>query len=254
LGVKRGIKALPCKKLQSIKRRKGISACQFARDLGIEQKAAWFLNHRIKEMVREKAPELLKDVVSCDETYVGGKWANMNKTKRTKMQEGGTDNKIPVMGLMEHGGKVRLTVIGKSSFKDVVRQNVDKGAILVTDEHSGYSGLDKEYNGHVTLNHSQYVFVQDGFSTNNVEGMFSQLKRMIIGIYHQVSPMHLHRYCDEATYRYNTRKIKDCDRFIDAMNKTSGRLRYQDLVQPKKQTYNGLEFTNGDSELPEEIK
>lgn len=225
--------------------KKGISSCQLARDLGIGQKAAWFLNHRIRQMVTEQAPELLQDIVSADETYVGGKWANMKKTKRTQLQESGKENKIAVMGLMEREGKARLTVIGKDSFKEVVRKNVDKGAILVTDEHSGYTGLDKEYNGHVTLNHSQLVFTQDGFSTNNVEGMFSQLKRMIIGIYHQISPYHLQAYCSEAVYRYNTRKIKDVDRFHNAMSKTAGRLKYKDLVMPKPTK--GFEFVNGEN-------
>lgn len=224
--------------------KKGISSCQLARDLGIGQKAAWFLNHRIRQMVTEQAPELLQDIVSIDETYVGGKWANMKKTKRTQMNEQGTENKTPVMGLMQREGKVRLTVIGKNSFKDIVRRNVDTKAILVTDEHLGYKGLENEYNGHVTLNHSQFVFMQDGFTTNNLEGFFSLLKRSIIGIYHQVSPAHLHRYCHEASYRYNTRKIKDCDRFIDAMKKTTGRLRYSDLIAPKKTK--GIEFINGE--------
>jgi ISXO2-like transposase domain len=168
----------------------------------------------------------------------------MSKTKRTKMQQEGKENKVAVMGLAEREGRVRLTVIGKDSFKEVVRKNVDTKAILITDEHNGYKGLQNEYNGHVTVNHSQFVFVQDGFSTNNVEGMFSQLKRMVIGIYHQISPAHLHRFCDEASYRYNTRKIKDVDRFHDAMSKTTGRLRYIDLVQPKAPTYTGIEFVN----------
>ena len=151
------------------------------------------------------------------------------------MQEQRTENKVPVMGLMERGGKARLAVIGRNSFKDMVRENVATTAIVVTDEHGAYQGLDQEYNGHVTINHSQLEFVRDGFSTNNVEGMFGILKRSIIGIYHQVSISHLHRYCNEVSYRYNTRKIKDCDRFIDAMQKTSGRLIYEDLIgRPKK--------------------
>lgn len=79
---------------------------------------------------------------------------------------------------------------------------------FLTDEHAGYRGLEKEYNGHVTVNHSHFVFTQDGFSTNNLEGFFSLFKRSIIGIYHQVSPTHLQRYCNEAPYRYNTRKLK----------------------------------------------
>jgi transposase-like protein len=229
--------------------KKGISSCQLARDLGIGQKAAWFLNHRIRQMVTEQAPELLQDIVSIDECYVGGKWDNMRKTKRTKMQEQGTENKIPVMGLVERDGKARLTVIGKNSFKDMVRKNVDKAAIIVTDEHLAYQGLDNEYSGHVTINHSQLEFMRDGFTTNNVEGMFGQLKRMIIGIYHQVSPMHLQRYCHEAEYRFNTRKIKDVERFYDAMNKTKGRLKYKELIKDSPKPTKGIEFINGGQDL-----
>lgn len=226
--------------------KKGISSCQLARDLGIGQKAAWFLNHRIRQMVTEQAPELLKEVVSADECYVGGKIGNMSKTRRKKQLESGKDNKVAVMGLMEKDGKARMTVIGKDTFKEVIRKNVDKDAILVTDEHLGYKGLENEYNKHITINHSQLEFMKDGFTTNNVEGMFGILKRMIIGIYHQVSSAHLHRYCNEATYRYNTRKIKDVDRFIDAMKKTKGRLRYKDLIIPKEDKFTGFEFVESE--------
>jgi len=144
------------------------------------------------------------------------------------------------MGLAERDGKVRLTVIGRDSFKEVIRKNVDLDAVIVTDEHTGYKGLESEFADHITINHSQLEFIRDGFSTNNVEGMFSQLKRMIIGIYHQVSPTHLHRYCHEASYRYNTRKIKDCDRFMDAMNKTRGRLKYVDLIKDSPKQTKGI--------------
>lgn len=229
--------------------KKGISSCQLARDLGIGQKAAWFLNHRIREMVIDKAPELLQEIVSVDETYVGGKWKNMKKSKRTKVHEAGVETKTPVMGLMEREGNVRLTVIGGQTLKDLVRKNVDKKAIIVTDEHSGYQGLNKEYNGHVTVNHSQLEFKTDGFTTNNVEGMFSHLKRMVIGVYHQISPFHLQAYCNEAAYRFNTRKLKDVERFIATMKKTNGRLKYKDLVMPKPKNYTGLNFLNADVEL-----
>ncbi len=224
--------------------KKGISSCQLARDLGIGQKAAWFLNHRIREMVLDKAPEKLEGTVSIDETWVGGKWKNLPKTKRTKVREAGIETKTPVMGLMQKDGRVKLTVIGKHSFKDIVRKNVATNATLVTDEHNGYEGLAKEYSGHVTINHSLLEFVKDGFTTNNLEGFFSLLKRSIIGIYHQVSPFHLHRYCTEASYRYNTRKVKDVERFFDAMKKTKGRLKYKDLIQGRPTQYTGLEFIN----------
>lgn len=229
--------------------KKGISSCQLARDLGIGQKAAWFLNHRIRAMVTEQAPELLDDVVAVDEAHIGGRWANMKKTKRTMLHEAGKDNKTSIMGMVQKEGKAKLSVIGRDTLKEKVRKNVSENAIIVTDEQIGYQGLINEYRGHVSINHSQLEFLKDGFSTNSVEGLFAMLKRSIIGIYHQVSPQHLERYCQETVYRYNTRKIKDWQRFMDAMQKTSGRLKYKDLIKdsPKRsKPTQGIEFINGE--------
>ena len=138
------------------------------------------------------------------------------------------------MGMVEQGGKAKLFVIGETTFKDHVRQNVATNATLVTDEHLGYQGLVKEYKNHVAVNHSQLEFMKNGFSTNMVEGFFSLFKRMYIGTYHVMSPYHLNRYCQEHAYRFNTRKIKDGVRFLDVMSKTQGRLKYKDLIAPKK--------------------
>lgn len=165
--------------------KKGISSCQLARDLGIGQKAAWFLNHRIREMVTDKAPQLLQDHVMVDESHVGGKFINMHKTKRARHLEAGISNKTPVMGMVQQDGKARLFVIGNAPFKYHVRQNVATSAIVVTDEHLGYQGLATEYKSHFTVNHSQLEFKRNGYSTNAVEGFFSLFKRMYIGTYHR---------------------------------------------------------------------
>jgi transposase-like protein len=215
--------------------KKGVSSCQLARDLGIGQKAAWFLIHRIREMIIEQEPELLNNVCMVDEMYCGGSISNMKKSKRHYYNLYNIDNKTPVMGMVEKGGKARLEIIArKDSFKDVVRRNVHENALIVSDEHSGYTGLANEYAGHVTINHSNLEFKKDGFSTNAVEGLFSLFKRMVIGTYHQISVKHLDRYCSEHTYRYNTRKTKDADRFMDVMNKTEGRLTYTKLTGKKR--------------------
>jgi transposase-like protein len=173
----------------------------------------------------------LENIVELDETYSGGKFANMNRARRKKYQELGIDNKTAVMGFVEREGKGRLTVIGQYSFKDMVRNNVKKEAIVITDQHLGYKGLDAEYAAHLSVNHSEMQF-RDGIAyTNGVEGFFSCLKRSIIGIYHQVSPKHLQRYCTETSYRYNTRKISDKDRFTQAVCNVEGRLRYKTLIK-----------------------
>ncbi|MBL7696135.1 MAG: IS1595 family transposase [Ferruginibacter sp.] len=217
--------------------KKGISSHQLARDLGITQKSAWFVLHRVRLIMGENAPEPLTNTVEVDECYVGGTFANMNRARRKKFQEQGIDNKTAVMGLLERDGKARLTVIGEKTFKDVVRENVSPDALLVTDTHLSYQGLVSEYAGHATVNHSQGEYRAGIAYTNSVEGFFSHFKRSIFGIYHQVSPKHLHRYCVETAYRYNYRKISDKDRFNMALSKTSGRLKYQELIKkPSKNT------------------
>ena len=212
--------------------KKGISSHQLARDMGVTQKTAWFILHRIRHIFGDPAPPPLENIVEVDETYVGGKFANMNRGKRAFMQKYERDNKTAVMGLLERDGKARLTVIGRNSFKEVVRETVNNSAVIMTDTHLAYQGLAFEYAGHGTVNHSQSQY-RDGLAyTNGVEGFFSCLKRSLIGIYHQVSPKHLQKYCEETSYRYNTRKITDKDRFVNTMMQASGhRLTYNTLIQ-----------------------
>lgn len=210
--------------------KKGISSHQLGRDLGIGQKAAWFVLCRIREILRTKSFEKLDNIVEIDETYVGGKFENMHRGRRKKWQDAGKDNKVPVMGMIERDGKARLKVIGKETFKDMVRANVSEDAQLVTDNHKGYIGLNYEFAGHNSVNHSIQEYKNGIFHTNSIEGAFSHFKRMIFGIYHQVSPKHLHRYCDEFTARWNTRKIKDVERFHNALKTTEGRLKWKDLI------------------------
>ena len=149
-------------------------------------------------------PAPLDNIVEVDETYVGGKFANMNRGKRAWMQQHEADNKVAVMGLLERDGKARLTVIGKNIFKEVVRDNVNPNAVIMTDTHLAYQGLAFEYAGHGTVNHSQSQYRDGIVYTNTVEGFFSSLKCSIFGIYNSVSPKHLQRYCEETSYRYNT--------------------------------------------------
>lgn len=213
--------------------KKGISSLQLSRDLGVTQKTAWFMNHRIRLIMGDPNPAPLDNIVEVDETYVGGKFANMNRGRRKKFQEQGIDNKVAVMGLLERDGKARLTVIGGNTFKDVVRNNVDKKAIVVTDTHLAYVGLANEYAAHLSVNHSRSEYRNGLAFTNSVEGFFSCLKRSIYGIYHSVSPKHLHRYCEETSYRFNSRQIKDVERFTRTIQNVEGRLTYNNLIQKK---------------------
>lgn len=218
--------------------KKGISSCQLARDLGITQRSAWFVLHRIREMHAGNTPtETLEKIVEVDETYVGGKMRNKHLSVRKKAHENNSShtlNKTMVVGLLQRDKEVQVTVYNKSNetLKDMVRRHVSKDAIVVTDGHNGYKGLDKEFAAHEVVNHLNDEYVnKNGFHTNSIEGFWSQLKRSIYGVYHQVSPKHLHRYCYESANRYNTRKIKDVERFEVTIRKCEGRLKYKDLIK-----------------------
>ena len=218
--------------------KKGISSLQLARDLGIGNKAAWFMLQRLREMLQDNAPEWLDTFVECDTTYVGGKWKNKSHAKKKQKREMNgympDDDKTPVMGLLQRDGKAILKVMSKDeeqSMKDVIRENVSPESVIITDSHTGFKGLENEYAGHEVVNHSEGEYVRGDIFTNSVEGFFSHLKRMIFGTYHSVSKKHLHRYCTECAFRYNTRKIKDGERFALLLAQTNGRLRYADLIK-----------------------
>jgi len=217
--------------------KKGISSYQLAKDIGIAQKNSWFMIHRIREMMREKCPEKLDNIVEVDETYMGGKMGNMSKSKRKYLRDNdlvGT-MKTGVMGLIERSGKLKYVQInqetGMLNMQKVIKYNVDKDAVIITDSHASYEGLNNQFAGHEVVNHSNDEYVRDKvIHTNTVEGAFSLLKRGIYGIYHQVSPKHLLRYCDEFSYRYNTRKITDPQRFTISLQQVEGRLTWKNLV------------------------
>ncbi|MBL7745640.1 MAG: IS1595 family transposase [Chitinophagaceae bacterium] len=209
--------------------KKGISSLQLSRFLGVTQKTAWFINHRVR-LIMDLPPEPLDDVVEIDETYVGGKLANMSRGRRKKWQEANKDNKTAVMGLLQRDGKAKLEVIGNRTFKEVIRGNVHPTATIYTDAHSGYELLSHEYAGHEAVNHSIQEYRRGLAYTNSIEGFFSLFKRTIHGTYHYISPKHLHRYCAETTFRFNSRQIKDADRFKATISNVEGRLKYKNLI------------------------
>jgi transposase-like protein len=221
--------------------KKGISSHQLGRDLNITQRTAWFILHRVREMLKEKAPQALKGVVEADETYVGGKNDNRHFYKKVSGTQGrgGNKDKTAVVGLVERDGKVITFVTNDTdqvTLQTIVTSNVDFGATLITDAHHSYNGLGATYDHRVVkhgIGAKKYITKGENH-TNTIEGYWTLLKRMYMGTYHYMSPKHLQRYCDELAYRYNSRDIKDCFRFEVAIGMAeNARLTYKDLIGKK---------------------
>lgn len=212
--------------------KKGISSLQLSRDLGVTQKTAWFMLHRIREMLNINAPELLSGTTQVDETFIGGKNKNRHSDKKVENSQGrSVKDKTPVFGMLNNG-QVQTEVVKDtkaSTLKPIIYSMVQKGSIVVSDEWNAYNGLNKDFK-HEVLKHNDNEFVKGGFHTNSIEGFWSLLKRGIFGIYHSVSPKHLNRYCDEFSYRYNTRTIADTDRFSESLKQVEGKLTYKMLI------------------------
>ena len=211
----------------------GISSIQLGKDIGVTQKSAWFLGHRIRKMFEEQHP-LFTGMVETDELYHGGR--DRHK-KDDKLKTGrGAVNKTPVFGLLERGGNVIYKVVENTeaaTLKPIIRELVDAKAVINTDGHKSYSGLDKEFAQHEVVKHSEGEYVRGIYHTNGIEGAFSQLRRGMYGIYIRMSPKHLQRYAHEFSYRYNTRAKKDYDRFEGLLQQLKGRLTYKDLIGGK---------------------
>ena len=212
--------------------RKGISSLQLSRDIDVTQKTAWFMLHRIRYATKTKSfDKPLTGTIEIDESFVGGKEANKHKAQRKNIS--GYTNKQAVFGMLQRGGIVLTQVVPRvhgEHLKPIIRETVSKDATIITDGFGAYYGLDKEYH-HEIINHNQDEWYRDGFHTNSIEGFWSQMKRGIYGIYHSVSPKHLHRYTNEFAYRYNSRKISDSQRFHSALSQVQGRLTYQKLIE-----------------------
>ena len=213
--------------------KKGISSLQLHRDLGVTQKTAWFMLHRIREMLREKKSVALQGETQVDETFIGGKNKNRHADKKVSESQGrAVKDKTPVFGLL-NSGQVKAKVVKDTkskTLKPIIERMVQKGSIIVSDEWVGYKGLSKEYR-HEVIKHSEGEFVRNTFHTNSMEGFWSLFKRGIFGIYHYVSAKHLNRYVDEFSYRYNTRELHDKDRFVSSLESVEGRLTYKQLIR-----------------------
>ncbi len=204
----------------------GISSCEVARDLGITQKSAWHMAHRIRFALHHGSFEKLSGHVEVDETFIGGKARNMHVAQRRRRITGtGTKDKTAVMGILERGGKVRTVVVPnrkKHALQGEVRKHVEAGAALYTDALLSYDGLAGDY-AHQVVDHA-VEYVSGTCHTNGLENFWSLLKRGISGTYVSVEPFHLFRYLDEQAYRFNNRKdMNDFDRFKLAASQIVGK-------------------------------
>ncbi|HET8546425.1 MAG TPA: IS1595 family transposase, partial [Bryobacteraceae bacterium] len=204
----------------------GISSYEIGRDLGISQKSAWHLAHRIRYALHQGSFEKFSGEVEVDETFIGGKARNMHLAKRRKKITGtGGKDKAVVMGMLERGGNVRAMVVDNRRKKEIhkqVREHVEAGAAIFSDELKSYEGLEADYQ-HAVINHA-VEYVNGNVHTNSMENFWSLLKRGLHGTYVSVEPFHLFRYIDEQAFRFNTRRdLNDFDRFKLAASQIVGK-------------------------------
>jgi transposase-like protein len=215
----------------------GISSYEMARDLGVTQKTAWFMDHRIRLAVQEGTFAPMSGEVEVDETFIGGRARFMHKAERERKITGtGGMGKTAVMGLLERHGeaghsKVRAKVVPNVRRKTLgaeVRKHVTEGSEVFTDALKSYSDLSDAYT-HAVIDHAE-SYAEGKVHTNGLENFWSLLKRSIKGTYVSVEPFHLFRYLDEQSFRFNTRKLTDGVRFLRAAAGIVG----------KRLTYSGL--------------
>lgn len=213
--------------------KKGISSIQLSKDINVTQKTAWFMNHRIRKCFGIKNDSELNNEVEMDETFVGGKNKNRHRDKKVKNSQGRSfKDKTPVFGMLERKGNLVATVVNDTSSRSIqpiIHKHVPLGATIHTDEWLAYEGLDRYYN-RCYVEHWRGQYVNGDSYTNTIEGAWSILKRMIIGIYHVISKNHLQRYVNEFVFRYNTRHNNEYQRFNLFLQNIEYRLTYKELI------------------------
>jgi transposase-like protein len=214
----------------------GISSYEMARDLGITQKSAWFMDHRIRLAMKAGSIMKMDGEVEADESFIGGLAKNMHEKRRKHIGTGGA-GKTAVLGILRRkngksGSKVRAKAVPNvraATLKSEIRENVEPGSHLYTDAWASYRGLGQDYQ-HEVIDHA-VEYVHGAVHTNGIENFWSLLKRTIKGTYVSVEPYHLGRYLDEQAFRFNEREDNDAGRFKSVLSSVSGRrLTYKELI------------------------
>jgi transposase-like protein len=213
----------------------GVSSYEIHRAIGVTQKSAWFMMHRIRLAMQTGSFEKkFSGETEADETFIGGKARNMHiDVKERRITGTGGKDKVAVMGILERGGEVRTKVVAdrkKATLQGEIKKHVQAGAALYTDALLSYEGLASEY-AHEVIDHA-VKYVDGHVHTNGIENFWSLLKRGLSGTYISVEPFHLFRYLDEQAFRFNTRKdLNDGDRFSMVASRVAGkRLTYKELT------------------------
>ena len=215
----------------------GISSYELHRSLGITQKSAWFVLHRIRLAMSQGSVDKLSGDVEADETYIGGHPKNMHQKRRKSIGKYGSklglyEHKTPVIGVLERKGKVRARVVERTRLEQVIPfidENVEKESYLFTDQARIYMQMHKNYI-HYTVNHA-VEYVRGRAHTNSIENFWSLLKRTIKGTYVSIQAEHLQKYVEEQCFRYNNRETNDQGRFMELIKSIGGkRMTYKKLI------------------------
>jgi transposase-like protein len=235
-------KWLPCFWLLT-NAKNGISSCEVSRALGVTQKTAWFMLHRIRHILATGTFEKMRGTVEADETYIGGLERNKHNDKKLKAGRG-TVGKSIVTAVLERNtsgthSRVRTNVAKNTSqetLHGIVKNNVETGSEVFTDAHKSYRGLSEEFK-HEFIDHA-ITYAMGSVHTNGLENYFSLLKRTLRGTYVSVEPFHLKAYLDEQSHRFNCRKMTDAERFINTLAMATGkRLKYDELTKAYESYY-----------------
>jgi len=206
-----------------VNHKRGISSIQLARNIGVQIRTAWFMVHRIFNIVNSDS-NVLSGIVEIDEVYIGGAEKNKRPDRKTMNQNKVNGDKISVLGMLERGGKIVLRQYEGKQYKHlspIIENHLASDAIVNTDESPLYKG---GLNGreHHTVNHNKGIYGVGNITTNRIEGMFSQLKRMILGVHVFVTRGHFKRYADMFSFRMDTRELTEYQRLALLMAQMNG--------------------------------